>query len=81
MIPAEARDQGVVVGPEWNGALAYFLFNFQSSPRVLVRDPGLPLTRADLPPDAAWALLIGPYNPDFGASRWRTGTVTFVTLR
>jgi hypothetical protein len=81
LIPAGARNAGIVIGPEWNGRLAYFLFNFQSSPRVLVRDPAIPLRRADLPADARWVLLIGPYQTDFAdGTRWRTGTVTFVDL-
>jgi phosphoglycerol transferase len=81
LIAAEALDRGVVVGPEWNGALAYFLFNFQASPRVLVHDPAVPLTRADLPPDAEWAVLIGPYRADLGAPGWRTSAITFVALK
>jgi hypothetical protein len=71
----------VVIGPEWNGALAYFLFNFQSSPRVLVRDPARAVTAADLPRGAKWAVLVGPYrNESGGAIGWRTGNITFVDL-
>jgi hypothetical protein len=77
-IPATERDRGLVVGPEWNGPLAYFLFNFGSSARVLVRGAGSALSAADLPPGTPWVLFIGPYVPTFDATV--TATTPRVTL-
>jgi phosphoglycerol transferase len=62
LIPASEQDQGLVVGSEWNGSLAYFMFNFRSSARVLVRAGGAMLTAADIPAEARWVLLTDRYQ-------------------
>jgi hypothetical protein len=65
-----------VVGPEWNGPLAYFLFNFGSSAHVLVRPAGSQITTADLPHGTQWVVFLGPYTPTFptGASHYTPRT-------
>ena len=65
LIPLSERNEGLVVGPEWNGPLAYVLFNLGSSARVLVREPGSVLTDADIPSGTRWVLLVGQYTPAF----------------
>ena len=76
LLESTGRDRGVVIGPEWNGPLAYYLFNFRSSPRVLVRSPGGVLTRSDLPADARWVLTLGRYRADFPLTpAWQTSQV------
>src|SRR5206468_11847595 len=78
--PSE-RDAGLVVGPEWNGPLAYFLFNFGASARVLVRTPGTVIAQADLPEGVRWVLFIGRYTAAFpvGASHY-TPRVTLMRV-
>jgi hypothetical protein len=81
LIPAAQASRGVVVGPEWNGALAYFLFNYQASPRVLVHDPGVRLTRTEIPEGTPWVVLLGDYELDVPAAvSWRTREAVFVGL-
>ena len=81
LIPAAARDHGVVIGPEWNGPLAYYLFNFQSSPHVLVRDPAATLTAADVPSGARWVLMLGRYRSELAIKpAWQTRQITFLDL-
>jgi hypothetical protein len=81
LIAAGSRDRGVVIGPEWNGPLAYCLFNFQSSPRVLVRDPSTALTQADVPAGAHWVLLLGRYRSQLQITpMWQTGQIAFLDL-
>jgi len=82
IIAPSERNQGLVVGPEWNGPIAYFLFNFNASARVLVRDTGSRITEADLPPGTPWVLLIGRYTPTFpsGASLY-TRRVTLIRVK
>ena len=75
------RDRGVVIGPEWNGPLAYYLFNFRSSPRVLVRSADTVLTRADVPADARWMLTVGHYRADFPlTAAWQTSQIACFDL-
>jgi phosphoglycerol transferase len=62
LIPASEQDNGLVVGSEWNGPLAYFMFNFRSSARVLVRPGGAVLTDADIPAGARWVVLTDRYQ-------------------
>jgi hypothetical protein len=62
--PAE-RNDGLVVGPEWNGPLAYFLFSLGSSARVLVRSTGSVVTDTDVPHGTRWVVLIGTYQAAF----------------
>jgi phosphoglycerol transferase len=81
LIPSGERDKGLVVGSEWNGALAYFLFNLGSSARVLVRDTDALITDADIPAGARWVLLIDRYRPAFPATTWlRTPRVAFLRV-
>ena len=81
LIPAAARDKGLIVGPKWNEVLAHFLFNFDSSPHVLVRPEGSLLTRADIPADTEWLILIGNYTTGFPSEVWqRTPQLTYVIL-
>jgi phosphoglycerol transferase len=82
ILPPAERDRGLVVGSEWNGALAYTLFNLWSSARVLVREPGATLTDSDIPPDTRWVLLVGPYTlPPVNATvRLRTPRVSLLLL-
>jgi phosphoglycerol transferase len=68
IIAANEQNQGLVVGSEWNGPLAYFMFNLGSSARVLVRPPGSALTEADIPPGARWVVLTDRYQPAFSAT-------------
>jgi phosphoglycerol transferase len=68
LIPSGELDRGLVVGSEWNGPLAYSLFNLGSSARVLVRDAGSVITEADIPAGARWVLLIGRYQAAFPAT-------------
>ena len=81
IIAPSERNDGLVVGPEWNGALAYFLFNFGSSAHVLVRPEGSPITAADLPAGTRWVVLIGHYTAAFpaGASHY-TPRVTLTQI-
>ena len=67
LLAVSERDNGLVVGPEWNGRLAYFLFNFGSSAHVLVRPAGSDITTADLPVGTRWVVLLGAYTPAFPA--------------
>ena len=81
VIPASERDEGLVVGSEWNGPLAYFMFNFRSSARVLVRAAGAVLTDADIPTGARWVLLTDRYQPVFRATTsLRTPRVTLMRV-
>jgi phosphoglycerol transferase len=81
LIPAASHDKGLIVGPEWNEVLAHFLYNFESSPHVLVRPEGSRLTKDDVPADAEWAILIGNYAMDFPSQPWqRTALITCVRL-
>ncbi len=81
LIPPGDRSAGLVVGPVWNGPLAFFLFNFQASPRVIVRDAGTRVTTTDLPPGTRWVLLIGRYVLDVpGTPSWQTPQVIFVPI-
>ena len=76
LLATAGRDRGVVVGTEWNGPLAYYLFNFRSSPRVLVRDAETVLTRTDVPADAQWVLTVGRYRADFPLTpAWHTNQI------
>jgi phosphoglycerol transferase len=80
-IPPGERDRGLVVGSEWSGPLAYFLFNLGSSARVLVRDAGSVITDADIPAGARWVLLIDRYQSAFPATTsLRTPQVVFVRV-
>jgi hypothetical protein len=80
-IPASEQDKGLVVGSEWNGPLAYFMFNFRSSARVLVRGAGAVLTDADIPAGARWVLLTDRYQPAFRATTYlRTPQVTLMRV-
>ena len=77
LIPNSVRDQGLIVGPEWNAVLAHFLFNFNSSARVLVRPPGSLLARSDISPHTGWVILVGDYTPVFPSTPWlKTPRVT-----
>jgi phosphoglycerol transferase len=81
LIPVGEEDQGLVVGSQWNGPLAYFMFNFRSSARVLVRAAGAVLTDADIPARARWVLLIDRYQPVFrGTISLRTPQVTLMRV-
>jgi hypothetical protein len=80
-IPPGELDKGLVVGSEWNGPLAYVLFNLGSSARVLVRDAGALITDADIPSGARWVLLIDRYQPAFPATTsLRTPQVAFMRV-
>jgi phosphoglycerol transferase len=81
MVDANAPGPGLVVGPEWNGPIAYFLFNFHSSPAVLVRPRGAVVATSDVPPDARWVILIGEYKHALGVPPWvQTPRVTVFRL-
>jgi hypothetical protein len=81
LIPEAERNQGLIVGPEWNEVIAHFLFNFESSPRVLVRPLGSLLTRSDIPPHTAWVILIGNYATGFPSKPWlETPRATYINL-
>ena len=81
IIPADERDKGLVVGSEWNGPLAYFLFNLGSSAHVLVRAEGAVLTDADIPAGARWVVLTDRYQPVFRATvSLRTPQITLMTV-
>jgi hypothetical protein len=81
LIPASEQDQGLVVGSEWNGPLAYFMFNFRSSARVLVRAGGAVLTDADIPAEARWVLLTDRYQSVFRATTsLRTPHITLMRV-
>ena len=82
LMPAVARNQVLVVGPEWNGVLAHFLFNFDASPHVLVRPVGSSLTPSDIPSDSGWVILVGDYPLAFPSTEWvKTPRLTCVKLR
>jgi hypothetical protein len=81
LIPPAERDRGLVIGPEWNGPLAYALFNLGSSSRVLVREAESRLTDGDVPADVRWVLLIGRYTPAFSATvSWRTPQIAYLRV-
>ena len=81
LIPPAERDRGLVIGPEWNGPLAFALFNLGSSARVLVREPESTLTDGDVPADVRWVLLIGRYTPAFRATvAWRTPQIAYLRV-
>jgi hypothetical protein len=81
IIPADERDKGLVVGSEWNGGLAYFMFNFGSSAHVLVRAAGAVLTDADIPAGTRWVVLTERYQPVFRATvSLRTPQITLMTV-
>ena len=81
LIPTDERDQGIVVGSDRYGPMAYFLFNLGSSARVLVRDTGSVLTDADIPAGTRWVLLTDWYQTAFRATAsMRTPAVAFIRV-
>ena len=81
IIPPGELDQGLVVGSEWNGPLAYFMFNFGSSARVIVRPAGSVLAETDIPAGARWVVLTDCYQPAFaGTAPVRTPRVTLIRV-
>jgi phosphoglycerol transferase len=81
LIPPDERDQGLVVGSDRYGRMAYFLFNFGSSARVLVRDTGSVLTDADIPAGTQWVLLTDWYRDTFRATAsLRTQYIAFIRV-
>jgi phosphoglycerol transferase len=67
MIRPDEQDRGLVVGSEWNGPIAYFMFNFGSSARVLVSPPDASIPASALPAEARWVVLLGGYHVTFPA--------------
>jgi hypothetical protein len=76
LLETAGRDRGVVIGPAWNGPIAYYLFNFRASPRVLVRSADTVLTRTDIPADARWVVTLGRYRADVPLTPiWHTSQI------
>ena len=81
-IPLSERHQGLVIGPEWNGPVATFMFNFRSSAHVLVRNPESTISDSDIPADARWVVLIGSYTSAFpGDLVLQTRQISLVRVR
>jgi hypothetical protein len=81
IIAAGELDQGLVVGSEWNGPLANFMFNFGSSARVIVRPAGSVLSETDIPAGTQWVVLTDRYHSTFaGTALVRTPRVTLIRV-